>query len=716
MRQLFLEKGLLKIREVSKPLLDDYFVLVETRYSFIPSGEELARLLQSYNKNFLCDAHNKISKLIDLILQQGGTHARNVLKDNLKGHIVPLGHSCSGRVIAVGRKVKKVSIGDYVACAGHSFANHAEIVCVPEQLLVRLSHEKFLKEASLTGVGTIAMHSIRRANISLGETVCVFGANSLGVILAKLASISGAQVIVLDSSREKLKSAREIGIELTYHLKDDEIQSQVDQITQSYGVDCSFVCPDCLLDDEINLAIDITRKRGRIVFVGERSVILRHDRIQHKEIDMVFALAYGPGRYDVEYEYKGQDYPYPYVRWTENRNMKSFVNLLEDGCLKVDTLVGFEAEFSKFDSVLYQRIQDEGKGVIVSYCPTGSCYKDKEEENKKMFIAARKDKTEDLNVTFFGATRSTKLSVLPVVNTIKGVKIHKIIDRDISYALNAAKMYQGAVALAGDPELFSDDPATDVIYVSSNHLVNIEHVVKALQNGKAVFLQKPFPMTDEELLRLERCLDSGCCNFKVGFSRRYAPFMQKIKQYIDKRNNPLMIQYRLNLGALDDHETLDKRPLHGNIIDKASHVFDLFCFLTGSKPVAVSAETLSAGSENVFSGDNFIVQISMDDGSLCSLSMTSLGHQKNGIERMEVHYDNKTIVMEDFIRLTGYGLPKSFDEVVRIPDKGREASIYSFFENISTSSGFSKRWYTESLKLTMSIDQLVSQGGGEVSF
>jgi predicted dehydrogenase/threonine dehydrogenase-like Zn-dependent dehydrogenase len=714
-RQLFLEKGLLKIREVSKPLLEDHFVLVETKYSFIPSGEELARLLHTYNTKFLCNIHNRIAKLIDLILQEGGTHARNVLRDHLKGHIMPIGHSCSGRVIATGKKVKNMSIGDYVACAGHSFALHAEFVCVPEHLTVKLPDENILKPASITGLGALAMHSIRRAEVALGETVCIFGADSLGILLAQLAKLSGARVIILDTSTCKLKNARDIGMKYVYNLATDDVHASIDHLTQSHGADCSFVCPDGLSDEDLNIAIDITRKRGRVVLVGERSLILKNDRLQHKEIDMKFALAYGPGRYDIEYEYKGQDYPYPYVRWTENRNMQSFVDLIARNRITVDGLISQELNISQFDKKSYEELQRDGKGLIVSYQQAEPA------KNVDALYATKCTKTHTnkkcgITVTCFGATRKTRLSVLPIIHSIKGFKIHKIIDRDISRALNAAKIYQDVIALAGDPELFYEDPTTDVVYIATSHLVHTEHIIKALQNGKAVFLQKPIPMTPEDLQRLESCTRDRHNNFTIGFSRRYAPFMQKIKKYTDTRTNPLMINYRINLGALDEHETLDKRPVHGSILDKASHICDIFSFLTDSRPIAVSVETLKSPMSHIFADENLVIHVSMQDGSLCSLTITALGHPHNGVERMEINYDKKTIIMEDFIRLSGFGLPKSFDEVVRIPDKGKEAVIYRFFEElINPSSKKTQPWYMPGLKLTMSIDQLVSLDGGELS-
>jgi len=618
-------------------------------------------------------------------------------------------------VIAVGKRVKHFQAGDLVACVGAGFAHHAEIICVPEQLVVRIANEKLLKAASLTGVGAIALQCIRRASLSIGEIVCVMGVDTLGQLIVQLAKIAGARVIAIDFSDEKLALAKKCGAEYTYQLN-TEIQAVISNVTQEHGVDCTIVSPEYITNKEANLAVSITRKQGRLVLVGSKSIFFEQEFVQHKEIDMIFSMTYGPGRYDAAYEYQGQDYPYAYVRWTENRNMMAFVHLLSSNQVNVELLVGKEITFEKFAEEFKNQV-DHLLGIIISYEPVKRIEKKCFPKEAK-FIPARKGPSVNLNVTFFGANRTTRLSLLPIVKTIARIKIHRIIDRDVSRALNASKQYIGAIALAGDPELFYDDPTTDVVCITSNCELHAEHIIKALGNGKALYLHRTFLFNEDELKRLKDYLEcNNNARLCIGYYRSAAPFMKKIKKHIKHRRSPLMIQYRLNLNALDDRDSIDQRPRFGNIVDKASHIFDLFHYLTDAKPLSVSVEALRPACEHIFPSDNFIVQMSMNDGSVCSLQVTALGHKENGVERMELHYDGKTIVMEDFIRLTGFGLPKGFDEVVRIPDKGKEIYTRQFFNDIrlqKKSSLFDiERLYLIS-NLTMHIDHLVCQGGGEI--
>jgi threonine dehydrogenase-like Zn-dependent dehydrogenase/predicted dehydrogenase len=716
-RQLFLEKGALEIKEVCEPLLDDYSVLVDVSYSFIGSGNDLTKILTEQKDKFFHNFPVKIKKLVDLIVNKGGDHARSVIKNRRVRTILPVGHSCSGKVIAAGKRVKRFRAGDLVACAGLGFAHHAEIVCVPESLVVRVNDELLLQGASLTSIGAIALQSIRRSRISLGEFVCVVGADSLGQLIIQLASLVGARVIALDYSQEKLDLAQRSGAEFTY-LINDNVQDNIAQLTQEYGVDCSLLSPEYVSNKEANLIVGITRKQGRILLVGSKSILFEQEFIQQKEIEVIFSMTYGPGRYDAEYEFQGKDYPYHYVRWTENRNMEAFLNLIKGQKINLDVLIGETISFENVEQKFNQS-QDSGLGFVISYNIPLKKKEDCLEKEGVSFIPAKKASSTEKNVTFFGANSSTRLSLLPIIQNIRGVKIHKIIDRDVTRAIDISKQYIGATALTGEPELFYNDELTDVVCVSSHDSLHVEHIIKTLKNGKALYLVRPFSFTEDDLERLKDYLDCNkSARLYVGYYRTQAPFMQKIKKNLKKRRSPLMISYRLNLRALDDCGSIDMRPRFGNVVDKASHVIDLFCFLTDAKPLSLSTESLRPTREHIFLSDNFVAQIQMSDGSVCSLEMTSLGHRDNGIERMEINYDGKTIVMEDFIRLVGFGLPKGFDEVVRVPDKGRERFTRKIFENLDSENQgdfFSAGSLYQTAHLTMHLDRLVCQGGGEIN-
>ncbi len=723
MRQLFVERETLIVKEVCRPLLDDHFVLVSVSHSFMSSDEHLSGTIKNSQLRFLNNIPDKIRKIITLISTHGGTYAKQVVGEHFAGHIFPIGHSCSGVVLAIGKKVKQLKVGDLVACVGDGLANHADIVCVPEQLCIYLGNdETLLKSACLTGLGAIAMQSVRRSNGALGEIICVIGANALEQLIVQLAVISGCRTIVLDHDEAKLAYAKQSGAEQVYPLLPEKVHESIDAITRLYGVDCTIVGPRYCTDEGINLALDVTRKKGRVVLVGSHSIGLKKDHVQHKEIDICLSQTYGPGRYDADYENRGRDYPYDYVRWTENRNMQAFVYLLRHKKLIVDWLLENSVTIGRFADEIGSLRKKAMFGIVIDY----TAKKDESAVACKITDApgesyqpARRDTSAPLKVTFFGANKSARVWVMPIVNSIKSVAIHKIIDRDISRALNAAKQYRGAIALSGEPELFYDDMTTDVVYVASDYGLHVEHLIYALQRGKAVYLHRPFSFVADDIVRLNAYIVTNpAARLCFGYYRPAAPFMQKIKRYLSSRQSPLMLMYRLNLSAVDVQDTLDHRPRAGNVVDKASHIFDLFYFLAQSKPVSVAVEVMRSTHESVFPTDNFVAQISFSDGSIGVVQMTSLGSRESGIERMELHYDNKTICMDDFLRLTGYGLPQSFDEIVRIPDKGKDAFIRHFFNVVHSSEVtplFDIQKTSLIAQLTMHVDRLVCQGGGEIN-
>lgn len=724
MRQLFVERGALTIRDVCKPLLDDYSVLVSVSYSFMGMDGALAQTIQANHYRFLSNIPTQIRKIADLISRHDGVQTKTIIKERLSARVLPIGNSCSGVVLATGKKVRYVSVGDMVACVGSGVAHHAEIVCIPEHLVVPIDDESLLKVASLTGYGTMALQSLRRANVVLGEVVCIIGADLLGQLMVQLFHVAGCRVFVLDSSPQRLECAKKVGAEGVFELATQTAQESLEALTRSYGVDCTVICPEYIQDSTVDLAFDITRKKGRVVLVGNTAVTIKHERVQRKELDVLFSLSYGPGRYDVAYEYQGNDYPYPYVRWTENRNMQAFVRLLKDRKLTIDYLCAHEVPFEKAHEYIQEQSAKSTFGVVLAYQTektksSNACDVLKSTDNASSFMAARKDASERLKVTFYGAGRSTRLWVMPIVSAIKGVAIHRIIDSDIARALSAAKQYKGAVALAGDPELFYDDVETDVAYIACEQGVHVEHVINALQKGKVVYLHRPLGLNNDELARLNGYLEQNeQARVCFGYYRSSSSFVKKIKKQLEGRQSPLMITSRLNLSAAGSRDTLDQRPRTGNVVDKASHMFDMFVELIQAKPVAVSVEVLRPMSDSVFLTDNFAVQISFSDGSIAALQVSSIGSINAGVERMEVHYDGKTIVMDDFVRLNGFGLPASFDEVVRVPNKGREQYLQQFFAAVRSnemSPCFDRVRVATVAQLTLQIDRLVCQGGGEMN-
>lgn len=716
MRQVFLEKGLIAVKEVCEPALEEHSVLVCVHYSCISSGTETATIASASNNKVLSFSNipKKIQKVVESFVTHGLEGTKALIRQKLISNVQALGYSCSGQVIAVGKKVKKVKAGDYVACAGAGFASHADVVCVPENLTVLISDQTHIKEAALTTIGAIALQGIRRAQLQLGETVCVIGLGLLGQIAVQLAKKAGCKVVGIDVIQDRLDLARQLGADVVLHPETHDVIKEIEYITHHYGADATLLTAASLSDALIQQAMQVTRKKGKVVIVGDVGLKLERDPFYQKEIDLLMSCSYGPGRYDATYEKEGQDYPYAFVRWTEQRNMEAFIELIERNEINIKALT---QEISLEEAAVgYESLKNrKSLGVIVSYLPKNEEVSTPAAQQliarKCMYVPAKKDQ---VRVGFVGAGGFAKFQLMPIVAKVPSVKINAVVDTDITTAINVSRTYGAAKALATDEQLLAED-LVDVVVIASPHKFHSEQIIRALSSGKAVFVEKPmvtdFKQFDTVMsfLKLNQHIP-----FSVDYNRPFSPFMQKIKKAIARRTTPLVVHYRMNAGYIPKDHWVQTDVGAGQIIGQACHLFDLFCFLTDAQPVSVSVETIRARRDDLFPTDNFSAQISFTDGSICTLLFTAIGHAGLGKERMELFFDGKTIVMDDFLTLQGYGLPHSFNEKVSSMDKGHAILINQFFDAVKEKKPMpiSLERLSTVAQLTLVIDQLACQGGG----
>lgn len=719
MRQVFLEKGALVVQEVAQPQLEENVVLISVHYSFISSGTEAASISAAQRSVLFSNVPQKIKAVLTSLAQNGIEGTSALVKGRLKGTVQALGYSCSGRVIAVGKKVTKFRPGDYVACAGAGWANHADVVCVPENLVISIGDEKYLKYASITTIGAIALQGVRRANIQLGETVCVVGLGLLGQLTVQLAKQSGAVVIGIDLVQDRLDLARELGADHLFLASDPHRFKSIEFLTHHKGVDATLLTAATSSDEVIQDAMTMTRKKGKVVIVGDVGLNLQRNPLYKKEIDLLISCSYGPGRYDHSYEIEGKDYPFEYVRWTENRNMQTIAHLIKTGSLAIDKIVSHEFPVDQVDKAYDLLKERKALGVILSYLPKQditfipAVRHDTPLDQEVTFVPAIKDGP--LRVGFVGVGGFAQVKLLPIVSKIAGVKLTAIADANIAQAENTSRTYGLEKVFTNSHDILDKDLA-DVLVIATPHVYHAQQTLDALVKGKAVFLEKPMATTFEQNEKFKEFFkhnpNAPVC---VDFNRSFAPFMQKIKWEVVKRSSPLVIHYRMNAGYIAGDHWTQTAVGAGRLIGEACHIFDLFCFLTGSRPAAVSVEALKPAMNNLFPTDNFSVQISFEDGSICTLLYTALGHSGLGKERMELFVDGKSIVMDDYKMLRGYGTSQSFDETTMTADKGHEFLIKKFFSSLQTEQRtmpISTERLMEVSHLTLVIDQLACQGGG----
>lgn len=718
MRQVFLEKGTLAIKEVCQPSLDDYSVLISVSYSFMSMGTGLASILNANQNLFFNNIPQRVKKIIEIASQRGIDYAATAIKDRLAGNAFVFGHSCSGTVLALGKKVQKFRVGDLVACAGPGLANHADIVCVPESLVVRVNKEESLKASCLTGIGAMALQSVRRAELQLGESVAVFGLDVIGQLMMRLAKKSGCNVIGIDAHDERLAYTQKIGNTAVYDFVRDNLEQSISLFTDAYGIDCVIISPDCIDERVLEYALKITRKKGRIVIAGSHQINLPQQLAYQKEIDILFSLSYGPGRYDPVYEYQGNDYPYSYVRWTENRNMEFFASLLEDKSIPVQDLIEYEISLDALSTTFEEIRKQKHLGAVLNFASKKElihCPEKKDDE--VLFTPAWKN---SLHVGVMGLGRFMRFTLMPVVKKHTNAEFALVVDQDITSVVRAKKQHPNTQILVGGPQLFYNCSA-NVIFISPAFDVTLDDIIALLERKKAIFLGRPLALTLQELQQLEEFfkknphLQSLLC---VGFYRSFSPFVEKIKRVVKDRHSPLMISYRINLGALSPEERVHAQWKYGRVIAQGSHIFDLFFYLVDAKPASVSVDSIRPLHVGSFPTDNFIVQITFQDGSVCSLLFTSLGHSGIGNERMELFFDSKAIVLEDYQLLQGYGLPSSFNEKLRSPNNGYEMLLEQFLAGIQKEQPcipMSIERIMHVARLSLAADTLACQGGGSVS-
>ncbi len=726
MRQVFLQKGTVHLHNVDVPLCSDSGILVQVHYSFVSSGTEGATLAnsgQSLIEKFTSNLSMNTNKIIGTVKEHWIEVTLALIKE--KAHqVMPLGYSCSGQVIAIGKNIQRFRVGDYVACAGAGIANHADIVAVPQNLAVKISDPLFLKQASLTTIGSIALQGVRRASLQLGEKVCVVGLGLLGQLTVQLAKLAGCQVIGVDIQEHRLNLAKKLGATQVFNASSAHIVDEIDFATGHCGVDATIITAASSSGAILQQAMQITRRKGRVVLVGDVKIDFDRDPFYSKEIDFLISCSYGPGRYDDEYEKQGRDYPYAYVRWTENRNMEFFANLIHNKSIDIDALITHEYDLADVDQV-YQTLQKgQSLGLVLAYNPEQwqESQRDADILNQGSVILDMhrlkpyEPKIGNLKLAMIGAGGFAKVKLLPILAKIPATKIHAVVDLDVANSINVARQYE-AVRVSNDYQKFLGDDDVHAVVIATPHHLHAEQAINFMRAGKAVFVEKPAAVNFEQFAMLKQFLHNHAKDvfYCVDFNRSFSSFMLSIKEVLKKRNNPIVIQYRMNAGYLPQNHWIHSPLNCGRIIGEGCHIFDLFCFLTDARPVAVSVETLNLRNDDFAPSDNFIATISMSDGSCCSFVYTAIGHSSMGKERMEIFFDGKSIVMDDFLELKGYGLPMAFNRKLTVQDRGHQRLIAEFFRAVKVKGSPLPISYERILlatELSLIVNKLAAAGGG----
>lgn len=656
MKKVFINHGSVIVEEVPASVVDDNGVLVEVGYSLISTGTELSGVKQS-GKTLLqraVEQPEKVKKVFEIFKEKGIQKTVSVIQQQTATK-KPTGYSCSGIVMQVGKNVSEFAPGDRVACAGAGIANHAEVVMVPKNLIVKVPRKCNLRDAASVTLGSIAMQGVRRADPRLGEKIAVIGLGLLGQITVQLLKAAGCQIIGFDLKDDRVEKGLELGLDYGYNPMGVDIHEKIRYFTNTHGVDITIITASSSSDEIVQQAMEITRKKGRVVVVGDVGLGLKRYPFYKKEIDFLISCSYGPGRYDHRYEEQGLDYPYAYVRWTEKRNMEEFLRLVAEGSVDIQSIIEKEYDISDAPQAFksLQSVEKKPLGVLLSYG-----LKERRPGIKYSTTIPIKpiDETSKIRLALVGAGSFAKNMHLPNITKLSDLySLRAIVSSTSENAKSTAEEFGAGYATTDFDEVLDDDQV-DAVMICTRHNLHAPMAIKAAQANKGIFLEKPMALNQEELDDLIGVLNETKVPFMVGFNRRFSPAARRVKELISNRQSPLVMLYRVNAGYLSPDHWTQRAEGGGRIIGEACHMFDLFqYFVSPSHVVELSSTKIPPMTDDFSSSDNFVSIVRFDDDSVGTLSYISLGSKDLSKEYIEIYLDGKVLVIDDFYSLKVFG-------------------------------------------------------------
>ena len=632
--------GAITIDQIPAPIVRPGAVLVRNVCSLVSAGTEKS-VLEFSKSNYLQKARQR-PDLVRKVLQRAkneGLWQTYQIVSNLIDQPIALGYSSAGVAIEVGRDVTDVVVGQHVACAGLFVATHSEVVAVPRNLLAPIPDGVPFDQASFVTLGAIAMQGVRLAALELGEQVVVYGLGLVGMVAAQLCAAAGCRVIGVDIDPGKIEKAAAFGIDALAAGPDTE--SAILQMTGGFGADKALLCAATKSNDPIEAVPGLLRQKGVLVVVGDVGMNVPRRAYYDKEIDIRISRSYGPGRYDPSYEGAGIDYPFAYVRWTENRNMLSFLDLLARRRIDVGPLITHRFaidEARRAYDIIEGTVREPHLGIVIRYAEdTVAAAAPARPAPAPRAPASRA--AGETRVGLIGAGNFAKAFLLPALRAQPGVRLEAVCTASGVSAAAVAKKYDNARA-TNDAESIIADPSVNLIVIATRHDSHADYVVRAIEAGKAVYVEKPPAMTIEELDRIKAAYDrqvaqGGAPFLMVGYNRRFSPLAVTLRQIFAKRADPLAMVYRINAGAVAAAEWVqDTRVGGGRLVGECGHFVDLLTFLNGSEPVTVSGAAIGTPEDR--KPDVLTMTLEFANGSLGTIHYFSNGHPGLPKEHIEV--------------------------------------------------------------------------------
>lgn len=661
MRQALIRKGRVLPCEVPAPVVSPGSVLVKVVNSCISAGTELSGVAASGRSlvRQALEQPQKVAKALNMMRAEGVKKALARIKGKLDAGS-PTGYSAAGVVLAVGAGVDDLRPGDRVAVAGAGYANHAEYVDVPRNLVMRLPDGLDFAPAATATLGGIAMQGVRRASLALGEHVVILGAGILGLLALRMAVLSGARCVAVDIDERRLELARGLGAELTLNPAAGDLAGAVSRHTSGRMADAVIFCAATGDASVLSGAFGLLRRKGRLVMVGVWGRELDRADIYAKEIDFLISTSYGPGRYDPAYEEGGLDYPYDYVRWTENRNMAEYLRLLADGALDVGALVEGVYPVERVEEA-YAALGGAARPLML-LLDYGRELPDfaaaPERFRRSVAVAAPAPKAGPVRTAVVGAGNYAMGMHLPNLAALdEFFSLRTVCSRTGSRAKAAAEQFRAACATTDYAEVLADREV-DLVVLCTRHDLHGAQVLAALAAGKHVLVEKPLCLTEAELDAIAEfyARPGDKPVLAVGFNRRFSPALLSVAEAAAGRVSPLFLRYRMLAGYLPQDHWVHGPVGGGRIVGEACHVVDLLRRLTGAPVTGAGAASLHPAGGHYSASDNKIISLEYADGSVASIEYCALGAPGLPKELLEVHFDGKSVVLDNYQSVTGHGV------------------------------------------------------------
>lgn len=666
-----LKSGELIVADVPPPTAQRGRVLVRSAASLISAGTERSTV-ETGQKNLLSKALARpdlVKQVIQKVKNEGLLNTFSAVRSKLAS-LTALGYSAAGIVIDVGDDVSEFQVGDRVACAGAGFASHAEVLSVPKNLCVRLPADVGFDEGAFGTLGAIALQGVRLAELTLGEYVVVIGLGLIGQLTVQLLKTNGCRVFGIDLDKSRIALAQGLGAD-DGGAADGEIAKHVMEWTRGRGADAVLITAATSSNQPVELAGEISRLKGRVVAVGLVGLEVPRNVYYQKELTLKISMSYGPGRYDSEYEDRGHDYPFAYVRWTEGRNIEAFLEMVAAGNINLEPLITHRFPIDEGDRA-YKLITGEANepylGVILRYDTEHAL-------ERKIELASASPRINNLpassvRVGLIGAGNYAKTMLLPHLKAA-GAEFHAVATASGVSAHEIGTKYGFRFTAAGAEEVI-DDEGVNLVVIATRHDTHAKLAQRALERGHHVFVEKPLALNEDELEEVLSTAGRSKGKLMVGFNRRFSPLARAAKEFFSDRRAPLSISYRVNAGAIPrTHWIQDPHQGAGRIVGEVCHFIDLMQFLTGSVTNRVYAESIASVSNEIVAEDSVFIVLRFADGSNGSIAYLSEGDRTLPKEKLEIFGGGKVYVLDDFRSATTYSNGRKKTTKLRNQDKGQ---------------------------------------------